>query len=432
MEPRSSWLVLALIACVATLSIVEAVRVTALRLRAVDLPGGRRAHRVPTARLGGLGIFWGFALALAAATYGHAPWRLPIHAGTLGLIGILAGSGLMLIVGLLDDVYGLRAGAKLALQTAAAACLWQLGVRVESVGVPGVGSWEAGALSLPLTLGWVVLVTNALNLIDGLDGLAAGLGLVAALGASWLLADSGAPSFPAAAALAGALAGFLWFNLNPALIFMGDTGSLFTGFALAALTLRAGQAASPAAFPLVPALLLAVPLVDALDAIARRTLAAARAARAPAAFPRELRARLFKPDRSHVHHRLVRRGLTTRRAVAVLWAAGTAFAVAAVVTARAPWPGLVLALALAVPAAACLRALEPGAVRAGLASPLAPARPLAPGAARAAARGLAQPAPALGALPGRVLPLPAPEVLVLATPEPVGEPEPAEITTQAA
>lgn len=341
---RISWFVLALIALVATLSVTELVRVCALRLRAVDQPGGRRAHRVPTARLGGLGIFWGFAVALVFATYG--PWGGSLTGGGTGLVGMLAGGGLLLVVGLFDDVRGLAATLKLALQIAAAGCLYAFGWRVETLGVPGLGHVDVGAWSLALTVAWVVFVTNALNLIDGLDGLAAGLALVAAVAASWMLAASGAPSFLVAAALVGALAGFLWFNLSPALIFMGDTGSLFVGFVLSAITLRAAQLASTDAFPVVPALLLAVPMLDTLDAIRRRTIDAVAATGTLGAFLRDVRRRVFAPDGQHVHHRIVRSGLTPRRAVAVLWAVAAGFALAAGAMLAAPWLGLAMAAGL--------------------------------------------------------------------------------------
>lgn len=364
MDVRFSWLVLALIALVATLSVTEMVRVCAVRLRAIDEPGGRRGHRVPTARLGGLGIFWGFAVALLFATYGPTLWTMSLSAAGMGLIGLLAGSGVLLIVGLMDDVYGIAATIKLTLQISAACCLYAFGWRVESLGIPGVGHVDVGALSLPLTIGWVVFVTNALNLIDGLDGLAGGLALVTAVAASWMLAPSGAPSFLVAAALAGSLAGFLWFNLNPALIFMGDTGSLFVGFVLSAITMRAAQLASADAFPLVPVLLLAVPLLDTLDAIRRRTIAAAASAASPLEFLRQVRARVFAPDGMHLHHRLVKSGLTARRTVALMWAVAGSFALAACVVLHAPWIGMAFAAVIAFAVTRNLGAMEARLVRA--------------------------------------------------------------------
>ncbi len=343
-----AWIVFALVALIATLSVTEMVRVFAHRLRAVDSPGGRRVHRRPTARLGGLGIYWGFYVAMALATYGHPSWSDPFHGEDVGMIGMMLGSGLLLLVGVADDVYGLRATAKLVCQFVAALLLYRFGWRVESLGVPGVGVWRVGLLSLPLTVMWVVFVTNAINLIDGLDGLACGVALVATLAACALLAPEGGLLLLAAAALAGALLGFLWFNLNPALIFMGDAGSLFVGFVLSAMTLRAGQLSSPEAFPLVPSLLLMVPLYDTCDAIRRRTLAAAHQSSSMLQFVREVRTRVFEPDGMHVHHRLIQAGFSTRRAVAMLWGAAATFAVAGCILSRVPWVGLAMLIVSSV------------------------------------------------------------------------------------
>ena len=134
----------------------------------------------------------------------------------------------------------------------------------------------------------------------------------------------------------------MWFNLNPALIFMGDTGSLFVGFVLAAMTLRAGQLASPESFPLVPTLLLIVPLFDTFDAVRRRSIAAARTSRSVADFLLAIRGRVFSPDGMHIHHRLIRAGFSTRGAVALLWAAAVTFAVSGCLIPRDPFLGLML------------------------------------------------------------------------------------------
>lgn len=340
--------VFALVALIATLSVTEMVRVFAHRLSAVDTPGGRRIHRRPTARLGGLGIYWGFYVALALATYGHPFWSQRFPGQDPGLIGMMVGSSLLLIVGVMDDVYGLKATLKLAFQFGAALLLYGFGWRVETVGIPGIGVWALGPLALPVTVAWVVIVTNAVNLIDGLDGLASGLALIAALGMCAILAPSEEHLLLVAAALAGALLGFLWFNLNPALIFMGDAGSLFVGFILAAMTMKVGEVVGPGAFPVVPMLLLMVPLFDTGNAIMRRTFAAAREAHSPIGFLRDVRGRVFSPDGMHVHHRLVRAGLPTRRAVALLWGAAASFTFAACVVEHAAAAGAILVGILSV------------------------------------------------------------------------------------
>jgi UDP-GlcNAc:undecaprenyl-phosphate GlcNAc-1-phosphate transferase len=341
-----TWVIFALIALIATLSVTEMVRVFAHRLRAVDRPGGRRVHRRPTARLGGLGIYWGFYVALGLATYGSPSLSHALGNEDPGMIGMMVGSSLLLIVGVMDDVYGLKAAIKLSFQLCAAVLLYGFGWRVETIGLPGLGALSVGPLSLPATVFWVLLVTNAVNLIDGLDGLAGGVALVATLAIGVMCGATGGPLTLVAAALAGSLIGFLWFNINPALIFMGDAGSLFVGFVLAAMTLRAGQLLPPGVFPLVPVLLLAVPLFDTCDAIRRRTVAAARTSSSPFSFLRGVHGRVFSPDGMHVHHRLIRAGFTTRRAVGMLWLAAATFAVAGALLVLERISGFVLLAAL--------------------------------------------------------------------------------------
>ncbi len=330
------------VAAIATLSATELVRVIALRLGATDAPGGRRVHRRPTARLGGLGIFWGFGVALALAVYTESSARAALVASGVGTIGLLVGAGLMLITGLLDDVRGLRPVTKLILQVAAASLVYLAGWRVEYVGLPGAGAWPAGVLSLPLTLGWIVFATNAINLIDGLDGLATGIALLTAL-AVFALVGPGTGSGVIALALAGALLGFLWFNVSPALIFMGDAGSLFVGFAVATLTLRCAMKTGPEAFPALPMLLLAIPVIDAASAVMRRVAGARRASNSFPRWLREARTRVMTPDRSHLHHRLLDAGLSPRAAVAVLQGCAIPFALAAWLLDREVLAGLVLA-----------------------------------------------------------------------------------------
>jgi UDP-GlcNAc:undecaprenyl-phosphate GlcNAc-1-phosphate transferase len=335
------------LAVLASLSATEIVRVAALRLSAVDAPGGRRLHRRPTPRLGGLGIFWGFSLALLLATLAHPQWRDLGDEFRVGLLALLAGGGLMVLVGLVDDVRGLRWSSKLGLQMVAALVLYGGGWRVLSLGLPGVGVVEVGHWSLALTVGWVVFVTNAVNLIDGLDGLACGVALVASLAATWLLGSSSGPERVVAVSLAGALLGFLWFNINPALIFMGDAGSLFVGFLLAAVTLRVGQHGSPETFPLVPAMLVAVPFADTSYAIVRRALGAARGTRSIVQFLKQARARLFAPDHGHIHHLLIQLGLSPRQAVGLLWGAAVSFALSGCVVAHSWVPGLLVTAVVA-------------------------------------------------------------------------------------
>ena len=328
-----AWVVCFVSGLIAALSATEMVRVAAVKLSAVDHPGGRRAHHRPTPRLGGLGIVWGFGVALAIVAYGGERWGA-LAGGGAELLALLAGAALLAGVGLVDDRRGLPWAIKLAASVLAALALYLGGWRTETLGIPGVGSVSTGFLGLPLLVMWVVLVTNAINLIDGLDGLAAGVAVISCVG---LLALPGSANVDRAVALAlaGALLGFLWFNLHPALIFMGDAGSLFVGFVLAGLTLRAGDAAA-GAFPLVPMLLLAVPLGDTTYAVARRAWAGLRAAGSSGMLVSEVARRVFAPDRGHLHHRLLEAGLSHGRSALLLWAAAASFTFAGWLTAR--WP----------------------------------------------------------------------------------------------
>ena len=319
------------VALLGAITATELVRVVAVRLRIVDEPGGRRAHRRPTPRLGGIGIVWGFACALGTlAIVTGAKGPLAHEAVPMG--ALLAAAGLMALTGQVDDRWNLPAIVKLVLGLVASLVLWSGGWRVEQIGLPGLGGLALGAWSLPVTLAWCILVINAVNLIDGLDGLAGGVGVIACLGA--LLSPGLSPAERmVAVALGGSLLGFLWFNLNPALIFMGDAGSLFVGTVLAGLTLHAAPASMPNAFPAIPALLLAVPLGDTVFAILRRSWDGLREATSPFGYVRSWPRRIFTADRGHIHHQLQDAGHSPRRSAAILW--GIALSCASAVAAWA-------------------------------------------------------------------------------------------------
>ncbi|MEO6579299.1 MAG: MraY family glycosyltransferase [Candidatus Limnocylindria bacterium] len=285
----------------------------------LDQPGGRKVHSVPIPRLGGVGmaIAFGVAMGLAMllspdldAVGGLRPNRAP---------AILAGAGLLLVVGVVDDLRGMRALVKLAFQITAAGLAWWLGLRIEWLHLPW-GMVEVGVLSLPLTVGWTVAVINAVNLIDGLDGLASGV-VLTALGAFGLLAaaDGVDPTLPLIAATIGAAVGFLAYNLHPATIIMGDTGSMFLGFVVGALAVSLTQDGVHPVAPWVPIIALGVPIVDTVWALIRRAAAGEA---------------LFAPDRGHVHHQLLDLGLSQRDAMLLLTAVSAGLAVIAVVLGR--------------------------------------------------------------------------------------------------
>jgi UDP-GlcNAc:undecaprenyl-phosphate/decaprenyl-phosphate GlcNAc-1-phosphate transferase len=306
-------------ALVTGLIVTPIVRGVAHHLGLLDQPGGRKVHEVPIPRLGGVAMAIAIAVAIGGATVAN-----PDLGSTLGLRpnrapAILAGVGLLLVVGIVDDVRGMRALVKLAFQVAAALLAWWLGLSVERLFFPW-GIVELGALALPITVAWIVAVINAVNLIDGLDGLATGV-VLTVLGAFGLLAaaDGVDPTLFIVAATIGAAVGFLAYNLHPATIIMGDTGSMVLGFVVAAVAISLTQDGVYPQAPWVPMVALGVPIIDTIWAVVRRT------ARGNA---------FFVADRGHIHHQLLRLGLGQRDAMLLLTAVSGALAMLAVLLGR--------------------------------------------------------------------------------------------------
>ena len=282
-------------------------RVLALRFGAVSNPGGRHLNHRTTPRLGGLALCLGWCLPLAVIFRLHSPAADALLGQGAKLAALVAGGLLMCVVGALDDLRGLRAVQKLAAQMLAGGLAYALGFRIDAIALPLVGTLPMGVFALPVTLLWIVGITNAVNLIDGLDGLAAGVTFFAAL-TSFIVAYLSGSTFVALlmAALMGAVVGFLFFNFNPARIFMGDSGSYFLGYLLATTSLAGSvqQKASTTVSLLVPVIALGLPIFDTLFSMLRRFLE---------------RRPIFSPDRGHIHHRLLEIGLTHRRAVMLLY-----------------------------------------------------------------------------------------------------------------
>jgi len=307
------------VACVVGLVVTPIVRHYAYRLELLDRPGGRKVHQVPVPRLGGVAMTLAFAAGvgfatLAASELGSAAFlRLSLAPAILG------GVVLLLVVGLVDDIRGMPAFPKLAGQVAVALLAAIMGLRLDRLVFPW-GTVELGPFAIPLTVAWIVGVMNAVNLIDGLDGLAAAVALTV-LGAFGLLAvvDGVDPTQPIIAATVGAAVGFLAYNLHPATIIMGDTGSMFLGFLVAAIAISLTQDRVHPVHPWVPIVALGVPIVDTAWAIVRRT------ARGEP---------FFVADSGHVHHQLLRRGLSQRDAMLILTAASGGLGVIAALLAQ--------------------------------------------------------------------------------------------------
>ena len=293
------------VALLAALVLTPIVRGAAHDAGILDEPEARKLHRVPVPRLGGVAIAAAFYLGIAAAlVVGRlAGRRLGLETGHLP--AVLVGTAMIAGVGLLDDLQGMRARGKLSAQVVIALVAYGLGLSIDRLDTPW-GALELGLWSLPLTVAWLVGMINALNLIDGLDGLAAGAALVAigAFFAIGLTIEGADPLLPVLAAAAGGALGFLRFNLYPASIIMGDTGSMLLGFLLAAVAISLTQAQPLGAPMWVPLLVLALPLADTGRVIWRRLVGG---------HP------VFLPDRRHVHHRLLASGLPERTAMLFLW-----------------------------------------------------------------------------------------------------------------
>ncbi|MGQ0609468.1 MAG: glycosyltransferase family 4 protein [Chloroflexota bacterium] len=306
-------------ALVVGLVVTPLVRHFAHRLELLDQPGGRKIHQVPIPRLGGVAMALAFGIAIALAILaspgigtagGVRPDRVP---------AILSAVGLLLVVGIVDDIRGMRAIVKLTFQIAAAVLAWALGLSIEQLELPW-GVFGLGALALPVTVLWVVGVINAVNLIDGLDGLASGVALTVLGGFGLLAAVNGiSPTLLVVAATVGAAIGFLAYNLHPASIIMGDTGSMFLGFIVAAVAISLTQDGTNPVAPWVPIVALGLPIADTAWAVVRRT------ARGEA---------VFAPDRGHIHHQLLRQGLSQRDAMLSLTALSAGLAIVAVLLAR--------------------------------------------------------------------------------------------------
>jgi UDP-GlcNAc:undecaprenyl-phosphate GlcNAc-1-phosphate transferase len=329
-----------LVALAVVLTLTPAVGRVARFLGVVDEPGeGRKVHRRPVPRLGGLALLLGLFVPALAFLALDGPYR-----------GILLGAAVATTVGMVDDFRGLPWWAKLAGQLGAAACAVSFGVTIDRFTFPVVGIQELPeALAIGLTLVWIVAVMNMVNFLDGLDGLAAGICLIAGATFSVIALSLGKPEAAVLSAIvAGMCTGFLRHNFYPARIFMGDSGALLLGFTLATVAVQGllKTAATVALF--FPLLVLAVPILDTSFVVAKRL---------------KYGVPIVSADRWHLHHRFLNIGFSQRRAVFTLYAWCAVLAGAALATRFVPfreggewhlWPTVAVALIGAVAVATSL------------------------------------------------------------------------------
>lgn len=325
----SVFIVLALaVAFLISFSTTPAVIALANKIKAIDVPKDeRRVHKKPIPLIGGLAIFYGFVISVLCFAVIDGP-----------TMGILIGSLIMVTIGVIDDMRDLNAKIKLIFQIAAALIVVYFGIEVEYIANP-LSKWfgpqyiNLGLWSIPLTIVWVVGVTNAVNLIDGLDGLAVGISSIASVALlSLTILSKNLNVAIIIAALAGAGFGFLPYNFNPAKIFMGDTGSTFLGFVLACISIQGLMKMYALISFAVPVLILGLPIFDTFFAILRRI-----AKKKP----------IMSPDRGHLHHRLIDMGFSQRQTVTILYTLTSLLCLTAVVMAlKDALRGLILVFAV--------------------------------------------------------------------------------------
>jgi UDP-GlcNAc:undecaprenyl-phosphate GlcNAc-1-phosphate transferase len=265
----------------------------------------RRVHNGSIPRLGGVGIYLAFYLPFLGFLFYQNRISNFLFSDIRQFLGLLICSTVVLALGIYDDIKGANAGKKLTVQTIAAIILFLFGFEIQKLSNPFGDAIYLGWLSFPVTVFWLVGLSNAFNLIDGIDGLASGVAFFAAsaLLAVALFFGNIVPSL-FAAALAGATLGFLRYNFNPAKIFMGDSGSLLLGFTIGAISIHGSAKAHAAVAILIPIVALGFPIMDTLLAIARRIY---RGLPIPTA------------DKEHIHHKLIQCGFSHRRAALMLY-----------------------------------------------------------------------------------------------------------------
>lgn len=331
-----------LVALVVSFLASPLVKNFAYKVGAIDVPkDARRMHKTPTPRLGGLAIFLGFMISVILF--------VPIQ-GDREMQSILLGAVIIVVLGVVDDIMALPAMLKFVVQIVAALIPTLNGVIVRAVSNPNIFSdnpyWVLDWLSIPVTVLWIVAVTNSVNLIDGLDGLANGVSAISATTVLVIsLIASEAQVALVMAALVGASVGFMPYNQNPAKMFMGDTGATFLGYILATMSIQGLFKFYAVVSFVVPFLILGLPIFDTAFAFTRRI--------AHGQSP-------MHADRSHIHHRLIDLGLNQKQAVATLYVISAILGLSAVVlTTGGEGKAMILFAALCIVAVVAAKVVFP-------------------------------------------------------------------------
>jgi len=296
----------------------------AIRWGAIAYPGGRHVHKKPIPRLGGLALYVAFWSAALIIQWWDKSYSMDVST-IVQIWGLFIGSTVIVMVGIWDDIRGMRPLVKLFWQIAAASVLIAFGFSMDAISLPFLNHSVnlKGAIGLILMLFWVVGLVNTVNVSDGLDGLAAGICFIVAILLFWSANRIGQlPAAHLTLALAGSLLGFLFFNFPPARVFMGDSGSMFLGYIIGGISIMGLLKTATILGLVFPLLVLGMPVTDLTFAIIRRKLRGLSMATA---------------DRGHLHHRLLDAGLSQRAAVLSMYGISACFGVAAVLGAKGQW-----------------------------------------------------------------------------------------------
>ncbi len=306
------------LAFIISIILVPIIRNISIKNKLLDDPSrsSRTIHQRLIPRTGGIGIVIAFISPLIGLFFVKSGVGGVFTSDFRMALSLIFGGIFIALIGLIDDFYGLRASKKFILQSLVALFSYIMGFKIQSVTLPFIGVVDMGVFAPIVTLLWIVGIINAINLVDGIDGLAAGLAFfVCVTNFVFGFASNNIIICLISAALGGALLGFLYYNFNPASIFMGDTGSMFIGYILATSSLWASMKKGTTVALLIPIISLGLPIMDTFVAMFRRFI---------------MKRPIFSPDRGHIHHKLLQKGYSQRKTVIILYSISIFFGLAAI------------------------------------------------------------------------------------------------------